>query len=240
MQKTSEMLLILTPEEKSAAQKFVEQRIRTFDAEHVDQIQELAKLSAHQIRRLQVDKRRIHSASRQAAKITMKLYDVALSGLSFIIGECKKSEARIEHSVSGPAEDSTPEDSAEEAKKLALKTTLEEEDLALDYIKQSMEKLRVSDLRVFREACQHLLTWWESDRGQVHGLLIEQHGDVNTAAGRMVIRKKRERMGQRVLQPFKEFYHELNVHYQKTSKEMSTKKRQNGSPAKEKPTSETK
>ena len=33
----------------------------------------------------------------------------------------------------------------------------------------------------------------------VHGLLIEQHGDVNTGAGRMVIRKKRERMSQRVL-----------------------------------------
>jgi hypothetical protein len=226
MQKTSEVLLILSPEERNAAQKFVEQRIRTFDAEQATQIEELSRLTAQQIRRLQVDKRRIHSTSRQAAKITLKLYDVALSGLAYILSECKKSITHIERDLSnGQEESSDAPRPAEETENLALKTTLDEEDVALDYIRQRMEDLRASDLRVFRETCQHLITWWESDRGQVQGLMIEQHGDVITAAGRMAIRKRRDRMTQRVLQPFKEFYHELNVHYQKVSKEMISNKK---------------
>ena len=158
----------------------------------------------------------------------------------FLVSECKKTAGRIEHSAPDAEAAPSPQDSAEETKKLALKTTLSDEELAQEFILQSMEKLRVSDLRVFREACQHLLTWWESDRGQVHGLMIEQHGDVNSAAGRMTIRKKRDWMNQRILQPFKEFYHALNVQHQKASKEMSTYKRQNGSPTKEKTAAKSK
>ena len=130
--------------------------------------------------------------------------DVALTGFMFLVSECKKTAGRIEHSAPDAEAAPSPQDSAKETKKLALKTTLSDEDLAQEFIQQSMEKLRVSDLRVFREACQHLLTWWESDRGQVHSLMIEQHGDVNSAAGRMTIIKKRDRMNQRILQPFKE------------------------------------
>ena len=156
----------------------------------------------------------------------------------FLVSECKKTAGRIEHSAPDAEAAPSPQDSAEETKKLALKTTLEE-DLAQEFIQQN-KKSAVSDLLVFCEACQHLLTWWESDRGQVHGLMIEQHGDVNSAAGRMTIRKKRDWMNQRILQPFKEFYHALNVQHQKASKEMSTYKRQNGSPTKEKTAAKSK
>ena len=137
----------------------------------------------------------------------------------FLVSECKKTAGRIEHSAPDAEAAPSPQDSAEETKKLALKTTLSDEDLAQEFIQQSMEKLRVSDLRVFREACQHLLTWWESDRGQVHSLMIEQHGDVNSSAGRMAIRKNRDRMNQRILQPFKEFYHALKVQLPESQQE---------------------
>ena len=71
----------------------------------------------------------------------------------FLVSECKKTAGRIEHSAPDAEAAPSPQDSAEETKKLALKTTLSDEDLAQEFIQQSMEKLRVSDLRVFREAC---------------------------------------------------------------------------------------
>jgi len=226
MQKASEVLIILSPEEKRAAQEFVVQRIRTFDSAQLSKIQELAKLSTHQVRRLQIDRQRYRGSSIKATRITMKLYEVAMSGLTFLISECNqclKSNARkIKNADGAPGE---PGD-AKSNEGLILTTTQDEEDRALEYIQKKVEGLRVPDLRVFRDACLYLLTWWESDRGQSEGLLLGQHGDVNSAAGRMAIREMRENLSHHIFQPFKAFYSAVNLHHQKMSKEMTNRSKQ--------------
>jgi len=231
MQKVSDSLLILSPEEREAAQKYIGQRLRSLDADQASQIQELIQCAKRQAQHLQADRERLRSGTTTAAKIMQKLTVAALSGLSSLVAECNRAVHVAAGVKTGPvggatepaggttgpaggmagaAEDATvsgAETETDEALAVFLLNSTPDEDAhAASHIEGRLDGLDLNGLELFRDACREQLTWWESERGQTEGLHIEQYGDPRSAAGRVTIRQKRDELGQRVLNPFKKFY----------------------------------
>ena len=63
------------------------------------------------------------------------------------------------------------------------------------------------------------MKWWQSDQGQQASLHVNQYGDLNSANGRMAIRKARDSMQQETLIPFRSFFQNVNLTYQRKNQE---------------------
>ena len=233
MPKTSDLLLILKPEEKEAAQKFIERRLRTLDAAQLTQLQILSNAARQQIRRLQAGKERYRAVPNRAGQVMVKLYDSALSGLIRLVAECsrttaaKQREQREKQQVRAAQQedpegiDAKGEGPDEETADFLLPCSAEEEAHALDFIREKAKKIDVSDLGRFRDAYQELVTWWESEKGQTDGLLVGQYGDVTSSKGRLSIRQKRESFRIEIFNPLKSLFQEIHSHYQAESKKVA-------------------
>jgi hypothetical protein len=229
MQKASDALLILSPEEREAAQAYIAKRLRSLDGDQAAQVQELIQCTKSQVHRLQADRERLRSGTTTAAQIMQKLTGAALSGLLNLVAECN----RAAHAASaggagvgpaagtaeGAAEQEADGDVDEELASFLFNGTPDEEEHAAAHIKERMDNLGLKELELFRDACRELLTWWESERGQSEGLHIEQFGDAQSANGRVAIRQKREELRQQILNPFKRFYQDVNARFQRSNRE---------------------
>ncbi len=228
MQKTAQVLLVLSPEERAAAEEFVQKRLQTISAEHAPGLETLSKSASAHIRRLKVGKERYRRHPSRASQVMVKLYDAAISGMTRLAADCRGAggTTRIADPGSqkpGPQDGDTAQAAEAEgtdalAEELVIVATAEEESGAAKHIQKRIEELSLTDLKSFRDACQGLLTWWDSERGQMEGLRLQQFGDVGSSKGRVIIRQKREEIRQDVLTPFKKFFQELNIHFQKASR----------------------
>ena len=228
MQKASDALLILSPEEREAAQAYIAKRLRTLDGDQAAQVQELIQCTKSQVHRLQADRERLRSGTTTAAQIMQKLTGAALSGLLNLVAECNRAAhaasgggggAPATEETEGAAEQEADGEVDEELALFLLNGTPDEEEHAAAHIKERMDNLGLKELELFRDACRELLTWWESERGQSEGLHVEQFGDAQSANGRVAIRQKREELRQQVLNPFKRFYQDVNTRFQRSNRE---------------------
>lgn len=224
MQKTANVLLVLSAEERDAAQKFVQQRLKTLDSGSVDNVQSLIQMSRHQIRQLEKNKAVYARSFNRAGMIMVKLHDAALSGLNHLIQESSSAAVTIKQETGAETGDSTPgslpsDDEAKEIEAFLLPCALEDEEHATEYMKDKIQSIEIADLKRFRDASQELLSWWESERGQIDSLHLNQIGDINSPRGRLRIRQKRTEFQTDVINPFKTFFRDLNILYQRTSKE---------------------
>ncbi len=236
MRKPADALLILTPEERSAAQKFVEQRLRNLDAGQFAQLQALILMARQQIRRLQVEKENYRSNPSHPSQVMVKLYDSALSGLANLVLESNRASGAKQQKIKNLERENTSnqegvgkedkKSAREEIEALLLPCTSEEEEHATSYVRQKLNDLQAPELKRCRIVCRELLTWWESDRGQMEGLALNQYGNVNTATGRTAIRQKRGEFEKQAFAPLKAFFQDLNIHYQKTNRELADQARQ--------------
>ena len=237
MKKNADMLLTLTPEEREDAREFIERRLSTLEVTQLPQLQDLVRTAKQQIRFIQSGKDRYQTASSRFGKVMAKLYDFALSGLTHLITEGNRTvtakqrdlkEMQRAHAAGKDQEESDAEGEERigEIEAFHHPCSAEEEEHALNYIKERVQELRISDLRHFRDASNEIIIWWDSERGQKESLLLYQHGNTNTNIGRMEIREKRDEMRQEVLNPFKAFFQEVNILYQKRNQEATNRARQ--------------
>ena len=230
MQKTAEVFLVLSPEERTAAEEFVQKRLQTISSAHASGLEALNKSTTSHLRRLIMQKERYRRHPSRASQVMVKLYDAAITGMMNLAAGTRGAGAAVQAAGPGSSEAGSQAGDGSEAtgaqgadavpEELLVQATEEEESGATKHIQSRMEELGLQDLRAFRDACQGLLTWWDSERGQMEGLRLQQYGDVNSSKGRVIIRQKREAIRQDVLTPFKKFFQELNIHFQKTSREV--------------------
>ena len=226
MQKKN-VLLILTADEKKEARNFLKRRLKTLDAEQASQVQMLSQMARQITRRLQMSRSQYMRSNTRAGKLFTKLHDAALADLQSLIADMDQTTERLQQKAA-------PEQSAQGAKTEQdqkvddLIVTCDEDELAhaADMINGKLEELRLPELKSFRDACQEILTWWDSERGQVDSLHMDKVGNINSAAGRLAIRQKRDEFQKTVLNPFKAFFQDLNMSYQRAAKEATSKARQ--------------
>ncbi|MBS11130.1 MAG: hypothetical protein CME19_05945 [Gemmatimonadetes bacterium] len=77
-----------------------------------------------------------------------------------------------------------------------------------------------------RDSTEEVLGWWQTGRGVHDSLHISQWGDINTANGRMSIRKIRKEHQQQEIGPFRQFFQTINLIYQKKDQEAQRAMRQ--------------
>lgn len=222
MQKNKDMLLILSAEERTAAKNFIARRLKTLDKDQLPQLQVLSQLSKQIVRRTQIDKSQYARNPSRAGQLLVKLHDAALVDLQALIKDVEQTTYTL-HQKSEKA-GKTGQDAVEDQKAEDLVIMCDEEEVghASDVLKERLEKLRVPELKIFRDSCQEVLRWWESERGQIESLHLDAFGDINSASGRLLIRQKREQMQKEVFNPFKAFFREMNTSYQRLSKEAAS------------------
>ena len=230
MQKTANILLILSAEERQETEKFITRCLKTLDPERVADLQSLTQLGKQQVRRLQLDKSHHARSTNRTSQLMAKLHDTALAGMNGLIKETNQAGINIQQKMLKKQKDKAngSESDAETQKLDELILTVDPDEMrhAADFVQDKLADLRVPELKVFRDACQEMLTWWESDKGQIDSLHLDQHGNVNTAAGRLTIRQKRDELQKEIFNPFKTFFRELNITFQRAFKEASDKARQ--------------
>lgn len=227
------VLLTLTAEEKKEIQKFFERRLKTLDNDHLTDLQRLSQMSKQYVQRLQMDKMQFARSTSRAGQIMAKLHDIALIDFQHMIKALDQAVYQINVKTQ---KQNQGELSDEDQKAEALVLTCTEDELkqATNYLNEQIEKLRVPELKVFRDTCQIILSWWESERGQTESLHVDQAGNVNSASGRLAIRQKREAFQRTAINPFKAFFRDLNTTYQRKAKESTAKARENTAQAQRK------
>ena len=237
MAKKSSILLVLTPEERNAAQTFVTRRLQAVDFAQLPQLPALVAALVNQIRHVQKGKDRFRGSSDRAGQIMAKLHDSALSGLAELLSECKRVIAAKTRELKEMKREQTDQKSGEGANGEAVESAAEvdaflvpcpeeEEEQALGYIRDQVQKMHPSDIDKFRVACNELITWWDSEPGQMNGLMVNQFGDPRSPQGRLSIRQKREELRKTVFGPFKALFQELTVQYMKARQEAGKAQRE--------------
>lgn len=225
MQKTENVLLSLTSEEKNETLKFVQRRLKTLNADHLPHIQQLVQMSKQYMRRLQMDKMQYVNSTNRPSQLMAKLHDAALVDFQNIIKNLEQTVYQINAKIQKKQQGDTTE-IEQKIENLIVQCDEEEIKHARMFMNDKVSKLRLPELKIFRDSCQDLLTWWESERGQTEGLHLDQVGNVNSATGRLAIRQKRETFQKAVLNPFKGFFRDLNTLYQRMAKESTVRAQQ--------------
>ena len=222
MRNPAETLLILTPEEREASRRFIERRLCALDAERLPELQDLVGTARQQVKLIQRGKDRYRTTTSRSGRLMATLYDSALAGLTDLITKSARAAMVVERDLEERQSADDAQQSQDgldtEAEALLLPCSAEEEAHALDYIRSKTLELNVQDLKQIRDATRDLMTWWDSERGQMESLLFHQFGNLNSASGRAAIRQKREGLRQKVFNPFRAFFQELNLYYQKMNK----------------------
>lgn len=228
MQKSKNVLLMLTAEERENVQGFIQRRLKTLDTTQINDLQALSQMSKQFVRRWQLDKNQYVRSSTRAGKLMVKLHDVALLDLQNLIKGLDKTTHELNIKAQKDQKDGKQDKKSDiDQKTEDLIMTFDDEELqhASDYIKDRVNDLRTPDLKTFRDACQEIITWWESERGQVESLHMDQVGNINTGSGRLAIRQKRDEYQESVFNPLKTFFREINTSYQRAAKESADKAR---------------
>ena len=226
MQKSNNVLLMLNAEEKESAQNFIKLRLKTLDTEHLSELTALSQMAKVFIRRWQLEKGQYTRSPSRSSKLLVKLHELALADMQNLIKELEQKIYALNNKIqeaSKDSKDTAQSDDEQKAEELIVSYEAEELEHASEFIKEKMTKLRIPEIKVFRDSCQEIITWWESERGQIESLHMDQVGNVNTAAGRLAIRQQRDTYQDSVLNPLKTFFREVNTIYQRASKEATDK-----------------
>lgn len=224
MPKTEDLLLILSPEERDAAEEFVQRRLMLLDADSLPQLELIGKTARDTLEKVGHDIDRIDSSSK-TGKFLIRIYQSAQQGLAHLVRQCGLTAAQMKKEAPIPSEEAT---SAEplDADKLQIEIDSEDEEYALTVIDSAIADLDASKIRELRNATEELLTWWQTDGGMHQSLHIDQWGDVNTALGRRAIRSAREENQRSEVDPFRGFFQKINLIYQKKNQEIQRQMRQ--------------
>ncbi|MBT3603501.1 MAG: hypothetical protein HN521_10590 [Candidatus Latescibacteria bacterium] len=227
MQKSKNILLILSAEEREEAKRFIKRRFKILDPEQLSQLQILSQLTKQIVRRTQIDKGQYARNPSRAGKLLTKLQEAALVDMQAIIKDIDQSVYELHQKAQkkANAENGAMVDSDQKAEDLLVKCDDEEVKHAAEVLKDRIESLRVPELKVFRDSCQEMLSWWESERGQIESLHLDELGNINSASGRLAIRQKRDQLQREIFNPFKTFFREINISYQRSSKDAANKAR---------------
>lgn len=228
MQKNKNILLILSAEERAEAKSFMARRLKTMNPDQLSELQILSQLSKQLVRRLQIDRGQYARNPSRAGKLLTKLHEAALAEMQTMIKDLDQTvytlnqKAQKAAKIKAGGSEAVMEQKAED-----LLVTCDEEEVkhANGVLNDRIEQLRVPELKLFRDTCQEMLSWWESERGQIESLHLDQLGNINSASGRLAIRQKREQLQREIFNPFKTFFREINTTYQRSSKEAANKAR---------------
>jgi len=224
-QKTQELLLILSNEERDEAEEFMQRRLKLLDAEAVTELELLGNSARTVLEATRETALKFDPTSR-AGKVLQRIYANAQEGLAHLIRECNLAASQKQRE--GPASDGDEdvEDADADLGKLRIEIDEEDEEYAWSVIESSIAEMETPRLRELRDATEELLGWWQTEQGMHESLHINQWGDVNTANGRMAIRKVREEHQQQEIGPFGAFFQTVNLIYQKKNQEAQCVMRQ--------------
>jgi hypothetical protein len=215
-------LLILSADEREKSKSFMKRRFKTLDPELLSQLQILSQLTKQIVRRTQIDKSQSARNPSRAGKLLTKLHEAALIDLQTMIKDMDQSAYELDQKVQKQANAKNGEqiDSEQKEEELLILCSEEETKHAAGILKDKIENLRIPELKAFRDSCQVLLSWWESEGGQIESLHLGQLGNINSASGRLAIRQKRDQLQRAIFNPFKTFFREINTAYQRSSKNL--------------------
>ena len=225
MQKTQELLLILNNEERDAAEEFLNRRLKLLDAEQTNELEQIVASGRTVLEQIQLAGTRLDNTSK-TGKMMVRIYESAQEGLARLIRDCNLgvSQKKREADASDSEEGDEPRGAALE--QLIIETDSEEEEYAEIVIDSSIAEMTTVEIRELRDSCEELLGWWQTEGGMQESLRINQWGDINTANGRMAIRKAREDFQQEEIAPFRAFFQTINLVYQKKNQEITRIQRQ--------------
>ena len=155
----------------------------------------------------------------------VKLHDAALVDFQKVIKDLEQTAYQINVKIQKAQQGETSEND-QKIEDLIVKCNDDEIKHARTFMNDKILKLRLPELKIFRDTCQDLLTWWENERGQIESLHLDQAGNINSATGRLAIRQKRETFQKAVLNPFKDLFRDLNTIYQRLAKESTSQAQQ--------------
>ena len=218
MQKTQELLLILSNEERDAAEEFILRQLKLLDVESLPRLELVGASARAVLEQIRQGSSKLDSSSR-AGKMFARIYSSALEGFAHLIRECNLTTSQKRKEV--PAADGEGESDDGESGLGGLEVEIEQEneEHALSVIETSIAQMDTAEIRELRDATEELLGWWQTDTGLQESLHLYQWGDVNTAGGRMAIRQAREDLQQEEIAPFRSFYQTINLIYQKKNQE---------------------
>jgi len=227
MQKNKNILLILSAEEREEAKSFIARRLKTLTPEQLSDLQILSQLSKQIVRRLQIDKGQYSRSSSRAGKLLAKLHDAALIDLQNMNKSFDQAAYSLQQLAQKAKQKKDSKEAIQEQKAEDLMVVCDQEELkhASDVLQDRIGTLRVPELKLFRDSCQEMLSWWESERGQIESLHLDQLGNINSASGRLAIRQKRDQLQRETFNPFKAFFRDINTMYQRNSKDAANKAR---------------
>ncbi|MGA1197792.1 MAG: hypothetical protein ACO36I_14980 [Candidatus Latescibacterota bacterium] len=227
MQKNKDILLTLSAEDRNAAKSFVTRRLKTLDKEQLSELQVLTQLSKQIIRRTQIDKGQYARDASRIGQLMTKLHDAALADLQGLVKQLEQTSYTVHQKAmkDEKKKDGKAQQDDQKAEDLIITCDEKEIQYATEVLNNRIESLRVAELKLFRDTCQEILSWWESERGQIESLHLNELGNINSASGRLAIRQQREKMQRDIFNPFKAFFRQINTSYQRTSKDAANKAR---------------
>jgi hypothetical protein len=221
MQKTQELLLILSSEERDAAEEFINRKLKLMDSEQVQDLELVALAARNPLEKIRQNSTKFDGSSR-AGKMMVQIYNSALSGLAQLIKDFNRFSSAEEQEKGKPTSGAGKQEEGEgraSVGNLEIEIKLEDEEYAMTVIESSIVDMPTSEIRELRDASEELLRWWQSEGGMHDSLHINQWGDINTANGRMSIRKAREDSQAEEIGPFRAFFQNINLIYQKKNQE---------------------
>ena len=228
MDNLKEILLILTQEERDAAEEFVQRRMKLLGPERISDIQDLGSSARSSLKQIRDIRGRLNLSSK-AGKLLARIFDTALGGYAQLVQDCNLAASPLQKAdAPKPSEGEASEedgDSTSPLGDLGIETTPIDERNALDILESTLAELDVLAVKDVRDACETLLKWWQSDHGQQESLHVNQYGDLNTGNGRMAIRKAWDELQQETLMPFLGFFQNVNLTYQKKNQERTLQQR---------------
>jgi len=227
MQKNQDILLALSAEDRQAAKNFMARRLKTLDKEQLSDLQVLTQLSKQIIRRTQIDKGQYARDDSRMGKLLTKLHEAALADLQVLVKNLEQTSYAVHQKALKDEKKKSGQMTQDDQKAEDLMIICDEKEVqyAKDVLNDRIESLRVPELKLFRDTCQEILSWWESERGQIESLHLNELGNINSASGRLAIRQQREKMQRDIFNPFKAFFRQINTSYQRTSKDAANKAR---------------
>jgi hypothetical protein len=223
MQKTQELLLILTNEEREAAENFIQRKLKFLDSDALTDLELVGSTARSVLSQTQQDAGRFDTTSR-AGKVLARIYANAQEGLAHLIRECNLAVSQKKREIPETGEEA--EGKSADLEGLTIQVDEEEEDHAWSVIESSIAEMDTPQIRELRDATEELLGWWQTDGGMHESLHINQWGDVNQANGRIAIRKVREEHQLQEIGPFRAFFQTVNLIYQKKNQEIQNAARQ--------------
>ena len=218
MQKTQELLLILSAEERDAAENFIRRKLNLLDADSLTELEGVEASGRAVLEQIRKNSSKINARSR-AGKMLTRIYSSALEGFENLIRECDRAISQKKKDISPKSVDEESNDLEPVLDKLMIEINSEDEEHAGSVIDTAIAEMDLVQMRELRDSAEELLAWWQTDSGLHESLHIDQWGDVNTAIGRMAIRKTRDEFQKEEILPFRSFFQIINVIYQKKNQE---------------------